>query len=229
MSPVESPTVPNADTVSNAIGRMSIGRVVTWSSRVIAEHERDRQQRDRQRAVDDDLGHAPAERLRVRAAEDGRHDRRQQDRERRQLDAAAGRARGRADEHQRDADEQARAGELADRDRRHPGGAERDRLEQRVERAAAQAAARRASPGSTTRRRAGRASRRRRGRWSSRRPASSRARGGSSRASPNDVAHDRDAEAAEHDQHRERHEDQRVARKRAQAVEVRPSGRSPRC
>ena len=33
--PVESPTVPNADTVSNAIGRMSSAWVVTCSSRVI--------------------------------------------------------------------------------------------------------------------------------------------------------------------------------------------------
>ena len=125
----------------------------------------------------------------------------------------------RADEHQRDADEQARAGQVADRDRRHPGRAERDRLEQRVQRplGGGSAPSVRGLDHSNT--------------SSASIPPTTSATvitttsfvSSARRIQPrfaSEVAHDRDAEAAEDDQHRERDEHERVAREVAEAVEA---------
>ena len=151
--PVVCPTVPKAETVSNAIWmKVPCAPVTSRASAPAKTIATARSATDRARATTSAVTRRPNASVNGSAA-DRRDDREQQDREGRDLDAARRGPRRAADEHQRDDGDQRRVGQLADRDRAHAGRPERDGLEQGVERALGSAAARRASRGWTTRRR----------------------------------------------------------------------------
>ena len=183
------------------------------------EHEGDREQRDRERPVDESSAAPPAERLRRRPAAHRRDDRDEQHAERVDLDAAGGRAGRAADEHQRHRHEQRGLAERAVVDDANPAlrsvTDSKSALSGRYSTGIAPSVAgfdHSSAPSRT-------APPTRRTSVVSRTTFVSRARRPQRRL-PTDVADDREPEPAEDDQDADRHEDHRARREVREAPEA---------